>query len=176
MMKTELTERRIEECAEQLLAVLDKDIEYLEDNIAQLNELRRLVVRQDTDSLGQLLAALQAGSKTYQDNISKRQMLRKKLAVMMNCSFEETTLTRIEAQLNDGKNRDVAKRKSRLRTLTARLQKEYVSTRRLLADCARFNRLLLKSIFETGQSDNITYNSTGARQRQTDTVFMNLEF
>ena len=54
-MKTEIHKLEIEDCVSQLLTVLDKDIEYLEDNLTRLDNLRRLVIKQDNDLLGRLL-------------------------------------------------------------------------------------------------------------------------
>ena len=175
-MNTEISEREIEDCVDQLLVVLDKDMEYLEDNISRLNELRSLVVKQDCDALNQLLRNIQSETKTYHQNELKRQILRKKLAAVFNCSPEKITLTRLETSLTNSKSTEVTKRKTRLQELTRLLKKEYAGTQFLLVDCTRFNRLLLKSIFDAGQSENIMYKPTGTTERQTDTVFMNLQF
>ena len=175
-MNTEIPGLEIEDCVDQLLVVLDKDIEYLEDNISRLNELRGLVVKQDCDALNQLLRNIQSETKTYRQNELKRQILRKKLAAVLNCGPEEITLTRLGSRLTGSKNNDVSKRKTRLQELTRLLKKEYAGTQFLLVDCARFNRFLLKRIFDAGRSENLTYKPTGTTEQQTDTVFMNLEF
>lgn len=175
-MKTEIIDVQIEECIRQLLDVLDNDIEYIEENIARLNELRSLVIKQDIDALNRLLANIRTGSKTHENNEFRRQAIRKKLAALCNCPMEEITLTRIEAQLSNNHKTGIAQRKSKLQAITGVLKREYAGTQTLLADCARFNRLLLKSIFEIGQTDNLTYKQTGTAQRQTDTVFMNVQF
>lgn len=175
-MRNQTVDIEIEDCVNQLLTVLDHDIDYLEANIARLNELRALVVKQDSQSLSTLLAAIQSAAKRYQGNELKRQMLRVRLAALLSCSPKEITLTRMETHVTNGRNADIASRKNRLQALTGLLKKEYLGVQMLLADCARFNRLLLKIIFETGRSETITYKPTGAAQRQTDTVFMNLQF
>jgi len=44
----------------------------------------------------------------------------------------------------------------------------------LLSECARFNNLLLKSIFDLGKTGAVYYNSNGATKQQTDMAFVNL--
>jgi hypothetical protein len=166
----------IEEIIDQLIVILDRDIRHLEDNIATLDQLRRLVVKQDNTALSQLLGSLQSQAKNYRENELTRQTLRSELAFMFGCSVEQITLSRIEEQLAQEKRTEIIKRKSKLRILAGLLKKEYLSTQMLLADCARFNCMLLKSIFEAGRPESTTYSPRGAAQRQADTVFMNLQF
>ncbi len=175
-MNTKTLKFEIDNSVDELLRVLDKDIEHLEDNISRLDQLRSLVVKQDNDSLTQLLTTIQSESKTYHSNELKRLVLRRKLATAFNCDPKEISLSRLGTHLTDHNNAEITKRKSRLQELVHLLKKEYSSTQFLLADCARFNRLLLKSLFRTGPSENLTYKPTGTAERQTDTVFMNLQF
>jgi len=175
-MKTEICELEIDDCLGRLMAVLDKDIESLESNIASLDALRRLVVKQDNDGLSRLLDKIRSESGTYQDNERRRQTLRKELAGLLDCGFEEITLSQLERRLEAGKRAEIAKRKNKLQALAGLLKKEHAGTQMLLADCERFNRMLLKSLFESGRSDTITYSRTGAAKQQADTVFMNLQF
>ena len=174
-MKTE-SELTIEMCVDQLLAVLDRDIENLQETLSRLNELRRRVVKQDLDALRQLLESIRTDSKIHQDNEHLRQLLRKKLAAALSCAFEDITLTYLGTRLTAVQNNEITKRKTKLQALAGLLKKEYAATQMLLADCGRFNRLLLKTIFETGQSKTITYKPTGTAERQTNTLFMNLQF
>jgi hypothetical protein len=166
----------IDQCIEQLLAVLDQDIEDLQDHIARLNELRSLVIRQDADALNQLLLQIRSRSVDAGENERKRQALRSRLAGLCRCDLKDMTLTRIETLGAGDKRSAVAARKIRLRELTGLLKTEYTGTRMLLTDCVRFNRQLLKGIFAVGKTDSVTYKQTGGTERQTDTVFMNVQF
>lgn len=165
----------IDQCIEQLLAVLDQDIEELQEHIARLNELRSLVIRQDVDALNQLLLQLRSRPNAG-ENERKRQALRTQLAGLCRCEPQDMTLTRIETLGSEDKRPAVATRKVRLRELTGLLKKEYTATRMLLTDCVRFNRQLLKGIFAAGTTETVTYKQTGGTERQTDTVFMNVQF
>jgi len=175
-MKTTKAELELQSGVDELFAVLDRDIDHLEKNLSRLDQLRSFVVKQDQDSLGRLLDNIRVESKLQQHNDTQRQTIRKDLAFSLNCSVEDVTLTRIAAYLSGEKKSELLQRKKRLNALAGLLKKEYLGTQLLLSDCQRFNRTLLKRIFEKGQSNNITYKSTGHSERQTDTVFMNLKF
>jgi hypothetical protein len=56
-MKTAMIE--IEDKVDQLLAVLDKDIQHIQDTLSTLNELRGLVIKRDDASLHKLLESIQ---------------------------------------------------------------------------------------------------------------------
>lgn len=161
-----------EDILDQFMGVLDMDIQQLEKNIAVLDQLRCLVVKQDNDGLSQLLNKIQSEVKGHHENGLKRLALRKELAFSYGCDIEQLTLSRLETVLPGQKKLQVSQRKIKLQTLSARLKKEYENTQRLLSDCARFNRLLLKSIFNLGRSEATTYNAAGSTRRQMNAVFM----
>jgi len=173
-MKT--AEVEIEDKVDELLAVLDKDIEHTQQSVSFLNELRSLVVKRDDASLSKLLESIQDETRSYKDHQSKRQSIRKELANILDCNFEQMTLSRLEDILSEEKQAQVAAKKTKLQALVNELKKEHISTALLLSECARFNSLLLKSILGLGGSDTVTYNSNGAAKRQNDTAFVNLRF
>lgn len=165
-------DRRID----QLLAVLDNDIQHLEDSLAVLDRLRKLIVTQDHDALGRLLTSLQAESTQHRSNEMKRQTLRKELANLYRCEIGQITLSRFENELTGERKQQIAEKKIKLRTLAGLLKKEHANTQRLLIECARFNRSLLNGIFGMARKQTTTYNAAGSTQRQTETVFMNVQF
>jgi len=166
----------IEDKVDELLAVLDKEVEHIQESLSRLNELRSLVVKRNDAALGKLLESIRVESDNYRNHESKRQSIRKKLAIALDCSFKQMTLSRLEAALPKEKKAEVTKRKDILRSLTKELKKEHLSTAMLLSDCARFNGLLLKSIFDLGKTETVIYNSNGDTKRQTDVAFVNLQF
>jgi hypothetical protein len=141
-----------------------------------LNELRTLIINRDDTDLGRLLERIQYESDSYRSHELKRQSIRKELATALDCDLKQMTLTRLEEVLPEEKKAQVTERKGKLRLLTEELKKEYLSTTMLLSDCARFNSLLLKSIFDLGKTGMVYYNSNGAAKRQIDAAFVNLEF
>ncbi len=173
-MKSITTE--IEDKVDELLACLDKDSQHLQESLSQLNKLRSFVIKRDDSGLGQLLKIIQVESNSYKHHESKRQTIRKELANALGCNTEQMTLSGLEANLPKEKKAQVTKKKAKLMSLIKELKKEYLSTALLLSDCARFNNLLLKSIFDLGKTGAVYYNSNGATKQQTDLAFVNLQF
>jgi hypothetical protein len=173
-MKTAIIE--IEDKVDRLLAVLDKDIRHIQDNLSILNELRSFVVKRDEVSLHKLLESVQFESNSYKENELKRRLLREELAAALDCSFAQMTLSRLETVLSGEKKTEVTQRKFKLNALAGKLRIEHSSTVMLLSDCARFNSMLLKGILELGQTGTITYSSRGSAERQTNSALMNLQF
>ena len=161
---------------DELLIILDKDSKHVQESLSRLNELRSLVVKRDDAALGKLLERIHSESDSYRSHELKRQSIRKELATALDCNLEQMTLSRLEEVLPEEKKAQVTERKDKLRLLAGELKKEYLSTTMLLSDCARFNSLLLKSIFDLGKTGMVYYNSSGAAKRQTDAAFVNLEF
>ena len=166
----------IENKVDELLACLDTDVRHIQEKLSQLNELRSLVVKRDDAALGKLLESIQVKSDSYKSNESNRQAIRKELANILGHGLEQMTLSALEASLPDAKREQVNRMKTKLKSLTEELKKEHLSTTLLLSECARFNSLLLRSVFDLGQTGAVYYNSNGAARRQVDTAFVNLQF
>lgn len=166
----------VEEQIDELLACLDRDIRHIQESLSQLNEMRRLVIKRDDVTLGKLLQSIQAESDGYKSNELKRQLIRKELANAFGFTFEQMTLSALESSLSEAKRAQVTERKAKLRSLINEYKKEHLSTALLLAECARFNNLLLKSIFDFRNTEVVCYDSSGTTERQTDTAFVNLQF
>ncbi len=171
-----VAEVEIEDKVEELLAALDKDIEHMQQSVSYLNELRSLVIKRDDVALGKLLERIQSETNSYKDHELKRQSIRKELASIFNCDFEQMTLSMLEANMPEEKKAQVTLKKTKLRELVKELKKEHISTALLLSECARFNKLLLKSILGLGEPETVTYSSNGAAKRQTSKAFVNLRF
>jgi arsenate reductase-like glutaredoxin family protein len=173
-MKTSIFE--IEDKVKQLLVVLDRDIENILQNLTRLNDLRSFVVKRDEVSLQKMLASIQTQSNNFKDNDAQRKTIREELADIMNCEFSKVTLSALENELSGDLKREVNERKIRLKTLASQFRKEHISTSKLLAECARFNGMLLRSILELGHARTITYNPQGITERQSNSAIMNMEF
>jgi len=165
----------IEDQVEELLVCLDKDIQHMQENLQKLNEIRELVIKRDDAALGELLESIQSTSDCYRNHELNRKSIRKELAESLGCTIEQMTLSSLEKSLPDAKKGRVTRMKANLRSLSAELKKEYLSTALLLSECARFNNLLLKGIFDLGKTESLHYNSNGETRRQIDTAFVNLQ-
>ncbi len=166
----------IEEQIDELLVCLDKDIRHVQESLSQLNEMRKLVIKRDDVALGKLLQNIQSESDGYKSNELKRQLIRKELANAFGFTLEQVTLSVLESSLPEAKRVQITERKAKLRSLINEYKKEHLSTAMLLSECARFNNLLLKSIFDFRKTEGVCYDSSGTAERETDTAFVNLQF
>ena len=173
-MKSTATE--IESKVDELLACLDEDSQHIQKCLSQLNKLRSFVIKRDDSGLGMLLKIIQIESDCYRKQESKREIIRKELANALGYNAEQLTLSVMESILSKQKKAQVIKKKTKLMSLIKELKKEYFNTALLLSECARFNNLLLKSIFNLGKTETVYYNSNGATNKQADTTFVNLRF
>jgi ribosomal protein S24E len=165
----------IEGKVERLLVCLDKDAQYLQESLLQLDEMRKLVIKRDEAALGKLLQSTQADAGLYRQHEFSRKSIRKELADCLGCRIEQVTLSALRASVGEEKKDQLTQVKAKLRSLCVELKKEYLSTALLLSECARFNNLLLKAIFNPGRTESVQYNSNGVTRRQIDTAFVNLQ-
>ncbi len=168
------TASEIKDKVDKLLTCLDKDSQHIQESLSQLNKLRSYVIKRDDSGLSKLLKTIQSETSSYRKQESKRQTLRKELANALGFDTEQMTLSALEALLPKGKKDQIIKKKAKLMSLIKELKKEHLSTILLLSECARFNNLLLKSIFDLGKTGAVYYNSNGATKQQTDMAFVNL--
>jgi hypothetical protein len=165
----------IEDKVDQLLVCLDKDVRHMQESLLKLNEMRRFLIKRDEAALGELLESIQADADSYREHELNRKSILKELADCLGCSFEQVTLSALQAIFPEEKNDQLTRIKENLRSLAAELKKEYLNTTLLLSECARFNNMLLKGIFDLGKSDLVHYNSNGVTRRQIETAFVNLQ-
>jgi len=173
-MKT--IEIEIEGKVDELLVCLDKDIEHIQQSMSNLDELRSLVIKHDDAALGRLLESIRVESESHKRHETNRQSIRTELAKSLNCNVKEMTLSKLETFVSDVKKAQIIQSKTKLKTLIKKLKKESSSTALLLSDCARFNKLLLKSIFNFGNTEAVFYNANGATREQNERAFVNLQF
>ena len=169
-------EIEIEDKVNALLVCLKKDIEHLQDSLSQLNELRRLVIKRDDVALDRLLEMIQAEEGHYRNHELNRQSIRKGLAAAFGYDLEQMTLSALEADLSETRKKQVVQTKTKLRSLVEEFRKEYFSTVFLLSECARFNNLLLRSIFDLRKEEVVSYNANGIKKRQTDMALINVQW
>ncbi len=166
----------IEDKIGELLVVLDKDIQHIQESLLRLNELRSLLIKHNETDLGKLLESIQTESDSYRSHELKRESIRKELADALDCNLKQMTLSRLETVLPEEKKAQVTTKKLKLRALTKELKKEHLSTAMLLSNCARFNRQLLQSVFDLGEMEIVYYNSRGSTKQGVTEAFVNLQF
>jgi len=159
----------------ELLAVLDKDIEHIQDSLLRLDRLRSLLIKPNNESLERLLENIRADSDDYAANETRRQSLQRDLAAILDCNVKEMTLTKLEARLEGQHKEQITRKRIKLKLLAEELKREHLSTAMLLSDCARFNSLLLRTIFDFDNARTVYYDSSGSAKRQSDAAFVNLQ-
>ena len=165
----------VEDKIDELLIVLDKDIQHIQQSLARLDELRSLVIKRDDVALGKLLERIRNESSSYQSHELKRQSIREEIATALGCGINQMTLSNIETGLSKVKREQVARKKTELISLIKKLKREHLSTTLFLSECARINRMLLKDVFKLGNAGTVYYGSKGATKRQSDMAFVNLQ-
>ena len=161
---------------EQLLAVLEADVRHMQESLSTLDQLRSLLIKHDECGLEALLRQIRANADAYAAVESRRQVLRRQLAVLLECPMDELTLSRLETALPSPVRETLRQKKATLRTLAERLRREHRNTSLLLADCARFNRALFRAIFQQGKAQSVVYGAAGTTQPASSSHLMNVQF
>ena len=172
-MKT--TAISIEEKVDALLGCLDEDVRNLQQGLSRLDELRRLVIKRDDVALNRLLETIQMEVSDCRRHEHNRQSIRQELAATLGYDLRQMTLSALAAHLPKGRKEQVNRRRAKIKSLIEEFRKEHLGTVLLLSECARFNTLLLRSIFDLGKVEGLTYGSNGAAERQADVALLSLQ-
>jgi ribosomal protein L34 len=165
----------IERWVLELLIVLKQESEILARIETWLGQVRHKVVERDESGLEALLKDIQATQGQRGMLEQRRQQIRQALATVLGLPFQQVTLTRLTGLLEGELKTQVSRMKSRLHTQTETLRAEHRGTAMLLVDCARFNRMLLNSIFEESHQTVTTYTPRGNAQHKRSSGFVNMQ-
>lgn len=167
----------IEKKVDKMLVCLDKDVKQIQQNLSYLNEMRSLIIKRDDVALGKLLQKAQEESEAYKENETNRQSIRQELADFLGCSIEEITLSKVEESLPEISRNKIIEIRENLRSLIGEFRREYASTVMLVSECDRFNKLLLRSIFDISKTGSFSYDSRGTTRRHDgEAALMNMKF
>jgi hypothetical protein len=164
------------EKADALVSILDEDVRHLQVTLSRLDELRGLLIKRDDEGLEALLATIAREAADHASNERRRQTLSHDLAHALGCSGEHVTLSGLQGGLPEERRTALFQRQGQLRTLVADLKRQYSLTAALLADCARFNRSLMRAFFGANAQPGVTYRPNGAAQQHADGRLMSLQF
>ncbi len=164
------------DAVDALLELLDTDIKHLETSLRWLDELRIAVVKRDTDAMDTLLERIRARAADYAAIEQQRRALCGVIARDLGRDPGEVKLTDVECCLTGLRKTLLAEKRTRLRTLAERLRSRYQATAGLLADCARFNRLLLDRIAGLLASNPLTYRCDGSTGRSGTGALVDVRF
>lgn len=158
--------------AVELLTVLDEDIEHLEKAREQLKQMRESVIKRDESALRQILEQTQAANLAYQQVPRKRARVRAILARQLGLRPEQVTLTELARNLEETMSGQVMQKQKTIAELMEKIKPEQETTMMLLRECARFNSILIRSIFGNGK-DSVTYSSSGQSRWEARKGFVN---
>jgi hypothetical protein len=170
-----MTLSTVETKVEQLLAVLDQDIRHLETTLSQLEALRSHLIKHDDAALSGLLDEIRGRTQEYAATQQMRQTIRAELANALGSDSRHLTLSGLQSSLPEPQRAAVTTRQQRLRSLIVELNRQYTLTSLLVADCSRFNRMLLRTFLGLRGPAGVVYSPSGATRQQTETAMMNLQ-
>jgi hypothetical protein len=157
-----------------LLTVLDEDIRHTQTSLSLLDALRSMLIKRDDVALERLLNDLRREAEVHLANERRRQNVRQELADEMGCAVQSVTLSVLKDRLSGDRQAAVVERQMRLKSLTAELKREHALTTMLVADCARFNRSLIRMFFGLDGKGKMTYGANGTAKHQAGTALVNL--
>ena len=160
---------------DELLLVLQKDLEHIEQSVKELDELRELVIKRNDSGLSKLLEQIRSRSQEYGANQKLREELKRQIAEILDWPVGEVRLGKLLQEVPDEQKINVRQMRERLGDMISKLKREHTSTVMLLSDLSRFNSLLLNTILETGQVCGVTYDARGGTSRSGEVAFMNLQ-
>jgi hypothetical protein len=159
-----------------LLDVLDEDLRHVEATLLRLDALRALLIKRDDGALQKLLEEIHEQGQAYAATECRRQGLRRELAADLGLPESDLTLSGLLTRLAGQDRASVAERQTRLKGLIARLKREHALTSLLIADCARFNRSLLRVFLGPAGKTGTTYSPTGVARHPTGMALLNMQF
>ena len=166
--------RTLEVKVDALLAILDDDIRHVEATISHLDRLRALLIKREDRALEQLLGELPEHEQAQARTEQRRQALRRELADELGYGAQRLTLSALQRALSGPRRAAVADRQTQLKSRLGQLKREYTLTHALVAECARFNRSLMRVFFGADADRKATYGATGVVQHQTGAGLVSL--
>jgi len=166
----------IERWVLELLIVLKQESEAMVLVKTWLMQLRERVIERDESALEGLLNEIQSKPDLTPQLEQQRQRIRLELATVLGIPFEQVTLTSLECVLTGELKIQVSHMKAQLQEQTQALQVQRQSLATFLADCARFNRLLLNSFLNNTHQNVTTYSPRGHAQHRRSSDLVNMQF
>lgn len=154
----------MEQTVTELLHILERDVQYMQTTLTWLAQLREFVIGHEDTALQRLLEQIQSEAAAYRDNESRRRELRHALASTLQSPPEKVTLSRLEGVLSGQLRSQVSQIRGQLQSAARALQSDHAATMLFLSDCARFNRLLLRTVLGGADHETTTYTPRGTNQ------------
>ncbi len=163
----------MQQALDEVNAYLDAQTDYVRQALERLDTLRAAVIRRDENALEELSGQVQHESVRKTQQEQSLQILRQKLAAVLHCKAEAVCLSRFSEYLPSEERQAMSSRQKALQELVRRLNNELCATDSLLRECARFNRLLLNSLFGNSEQ-SATYDARGVNRWSVQGSLMNM--
>jgi hypothetical protein len=163
----------LQQAFDEVHAFLDTQTAYVQQTLERLDVLRAAVIRRDENALEELSGQVQHESLRKAQYDRSMHQLRQTLSVLLDCPAEAVCLSRFCEHLPAEARQATAIRQDTLRGLVRRLNNELCATDGLLRECARFNRVLLNSLFGNNQQAD-TYDARGVNRWSLQGSLMNM--
>ncbi|MFP3937100.1 MAG: flagellar export chaperone FlgN [Phycisphaerae bacterium] len=165
---------QITETLAELLEVLDEEIAVLSDRLEQMELLSSAIAHRDDDAMEPVLDQMEQTQSRQQQTDTRLAKVREMLASLTGIPAGELRLWRLVRELPEPASGKIASRRHRLVELSDTLRRSHLRTVLLLAESARFNRLLLETMFPAGEPVT-TYDSGGTDHWRPDTGLVDTE-
>ncbi|MCF7972293.1 MAG: hypothetical protein K9N55_00600 [Phycisphaerae bacterium] len=166
----------IERWVLDLLIVLKQESEAMTQVETWLSQLRESVIQRNESCLDGLLKEIQARRGLMPELEARRQGIRLALTTVLDLPFEQVTLTKLESLLTGELQHQVSCMKTQLQSQTRMLRAQHQGAVMFLMDCARFNRLLLNSVFDKSHQSMTTYTHRGNPEHTRSSALVNMQF
>jgi predicted nucleic acid-binding Zn-ribbon protein len=153
--------RSTESLIDELLAVLDEEIELLEQKQSQLADLSDALVAVDDVATEALLKQIEQTERTQTMVDLKLQDVRKTLAGVLG--YDDARALRLSVlvtKLPDAQASAVDDRRGRLAQQVGKLRRQHLQTAMLLIECSKVNRMMMECLLPAGEAVT-TYDATG---------------
>ena len=153
--------RSTESLIDELLAILDEEIELLEQKRSQLANLSEALVSTDDAATEALLKLIEQTEHTQTRVDLKLQGVRKTLAGVFG--YDDAKALRLSVlvtELPDAQASAVNDRRERLAQQVGNLRRQHLQTAMLLIECSKVNRMMMECLLPAGEAVT-TYDATG---------------
>lgn len=160
---------------DELLVVLDKDIELIQNSLVRIGELRECLIRRQQETMDSVLGMVRADAEQRSANDIVRERIRAELSGILGCDVKKMTIGALGNYLSEQQRDRLFEKRGTLLILTKKLSKEYLLTQKLVKTYSKLHRRFFEKVFYSKNKNQSVYNSSGQVDRDADSSFMNVK-
>ncbi len=153
--------RSTESLIDELVAILDEEIDLLEQKRSQLADLSEALVSADDEATETLLKQIEQTEYTQTRVDIRLRDVRKALAGVFG--YDDARALRLSvlvSELPDTQASAVDDRRGRLARQVGKLRRQHLQTAMLLVECSKVNRMMMECLLPAGETVT-TYDAAG---------------